>query len=258
MKKIFIAFFFSLTICNAGFTEDYYFKSCKLSETASGDYLIDLEKNKIYVSLKTTDGRKQEFIDEIKLVTKERVISEIIPKKNTKYSTQYFLDVNLKAVIRQLYKKEGDINIILPEGPEKRSYCTNVKADWGKTKNIEQIKAEKKEKIKAEKEKEKKIAKEKRNKEEIKTRERLEKEKNRRKITIVAEKWIKLSEYNTSSGKQLEIDFINKANELCAVFGNFKIIEKKIEVLEIDKTPTYGTEAKVKIYIDGIVECKKS
>jgi len=255
MKKIFFTFFFSLLTFNIAFAESYYFKNCKLSETASGDYLIDLEKNKIYVVLKSDDGRKQEFIDEIKLVTKERVISQIIPRKNTNFSTQYYLDVNLKSVIRQLYKKESEINIILPEGPEKRSYCTNVKADWDKSKTTKEIKEEEEAKDKDRKEKERKIAKEKRKKEEIKTRERLEREKNRRKIQIVSEKWIKLTEYSTSSGKQLENDFINKAKELCAAFENFKIIEKKIEVLEIDKTPTYGTETKVKLYIDGVVEC---
>ena len=41
MKKILLTIFLSLAFCNTGFTESYYFKKCKLSENASGDYLLD-------------------------------------------------------------------------------------------------------------------------------------------------------------------------------------------------------------------------
>ena len=36
-----------------------------------------------------------------------------------------------------------------------------------------------------------------------------------------------------------------------------EVLTKSIEVLEIDETPTYGMETKLKIGINGIVECKK-
>ena len=256
MKKILFIFLLNLTICSNVSAESYYFKKCKLSENAYGDYVIDLEKNKIYVDLKTIDGKEQKFTDEIKLVTKERIISEIKKRENTKFSTQYYLDVEQKAVIRQLYKKESAIDIILPEGPQKHAYCSNVKADWYKVEDLESIEEEKKAKIKAEKEAERKKIKEKKEKEEIEIRKRLEIEKNRRKISIISEKWIKLSKYNSSSGKELKIKFDKKANELCAETGNFVLIEKKLDVVTIDYTPTYGTEPVVKLRIDGVVDCK--
>ena len=52
--------------CNTGFTESYYFKKCKLSQNASGDYLIDFDKNVIKVNLVATDGTTQELTDKIK------------------------------------------------------------------------------------------------------------------------------------------------------------------------------------------------
>ena len=52
MKKVFFMIFLSLMFCNTGFAESYYFKGCKLSENATGDYLIDFDKNIIHVTLK--------------------------------------------------------------------------------------------------------------------------------------------------------------------------------------------------------------
>ena len=54
----------------------------------------------------------------------------------------------------------------------------------------------------------------------------------------------------------LENNFRAKAFELCSSTGNFNILEKRINILEIDETPAFGLEAKVKIGIDGVVECK--
>ena len=34
------------------------------------------------------------------------------------------------------------------------------------------------------------------------------------------------------------------------------VLEKKIEVLEIDETPAFGIEPKIKIGVNGVVECK--
>ena len=86
--------------------------------------------------------------------------------------------------------------------------------------------------------------------------------KNRRSIKIESKKWVKISEYETSSGtgkkimNKLKNDFDLKAFELCAPTGNFDILEKRIENLEIDETPAIGLEPKIKIGISGVVECK--
>jgi len=55
---------------------------------------------------------------------------------------------------------------------------------------------------------------------------------------------------------KLKADFETKALELCVSKGNYSILEKKIELLEIDETPAYGLETKFKIGIKGAVECK--
>ena len=134
MKKIFATFFLIFLFCDTGFAQNYYFKDCKLSEAVSGDYLIDLKTNTIKVTLKSIDGTVQEFIDKIKLVTKDRIVSEIVQQKNKKFATQYFLDSNSKSVIRQLYKREIEIDLVRPEGPRKIGYCANVKSGWYKSK----------------------------------------------------------------------------------------------------------------------------
>ena len=55
---------------------------------------------------------------------------------------------------------------------------------------------------------------------------------------------------------KLKTDFEAKALELCGSKGNYNILEKMMEVLEIDETPAYGLETKLKIGINGVVECK--
>ena len=80
-------------------------------------------------------------------------------------------------------------------------------------------------------------------------------------ISIIAKKWVRISQYetNTKKGKKimdkLKADFETKAFELCASKGNYKVLEKKIVVLEIDETPAYGLETKLKIGINGVIEC---
>ena len=80
-------------------------------------------------------------------------------------------------------------------------------------------------------------------------------------ISIVAKKWVRISQYENNSGKgkkivdKLKTDFETKASELCAFKGNYKVLDKKVEVLEIDETPAYGLETKLKIGINGVVEC---
>ena len=423
MKEVLFTIFLSLVFCNTGFAESYYFKKCKLSENASGDYLIDFDKNVIKVTLKTKDGISQELTDKIKLITKDQIVSDIIQNKtNKKYYLQYNLNVASKSIIRQRYIKKSKDAFLLPIGPKKQAYCANVKANW----NMEEWDANKKEEAEAKKKQEeslqiestltecqgsdsrqwtnckgtyttengyKYVGKFKDGKiligtatysggaryvgefkndephgqgtftysdgskyfgewkageghgQGIKTWKdgrkytggfkndephgqgtfiypdgskyfgqykdgkrhgegtltysdgktyigqfvaglaygkglcinqdgssveckmlKIEKGetsagKNRRSITIEAKKWVKLSEYESASGKgkkimdQLENNFSAKASELCSSTGNFNILEKRMEILEIDETPAFGIEPKIKIGINGVVEC---
>ena len=423
MKEVLFTIFLSLVFCNTGFAESYYFKKCKLSENASGDYLIDFDKNVIKVTLKTKDGISQELTDKIKLITKDQIVSDIIQNKtNKKYYLQYNLNVASKSIIRQRYIKKSKDAFLLPIGPKKQAYCANVKANW----NMEEWDTNKKEEAEAKKKQEESLQIEstltecqgsdsrqwtnckgtyttengykyvgkfkdgkiligtatysggaryvgefkndephgqgtftysdgskyfgewkagKGHGQGIKTWKdgrkytggfkndephgqgtfiypdgskyfgqykdgkrhgegtltysdgktyigqfvaglaygkglcinqdgssveckmlKIEKGetsagKNRRSITIEAKKWVKLSEYESASGKgkkimdQLENNFSAKASELCSSTGNFNILEKRMETLEIDETPAFGIEPKIKIGINGVVEC---
>jgi len=85
--------------------------------------------------------------------------------------------------------------------------------------------------------------------------------KDTRNISIEAKKWVRISQYETNSGKgkkimnKLNAAFIAKAEELCKSKENYNILDKKIEILDIDDTPAYGLETKLKIGINGVVEC---
>ena len=422
MKKFFFILFLSLAFCNTGFAESYYFKGCKLNENATGDYLIDFDKNVIKVTLKTKDGTAQELTDKIKLITEDQIVSDIIQNKtNKKYYLQYNLDVASKSIIRQRFIKKNKDAFIMPDGPKKKSDCLNVKANW----NMEEWDEEKREEAEAKKEQEESLQLENLSKcqgsdskqwtnckgtyttengykyigkfrdgkiligtaiypggaryvgifknykphgegtftysdgskyfgewkngkghgQGIKTWKdgrkytggfkndkphgqgtfiypdgskyfgqykdgkrhgegtltysdgktyigqfvaglaygkglcinqdgssveckmlKIEKGetsagKNRRSITIEAKKWVKLSEYESASGKgkkimdQLENNFSAKASELCSSTGNFNILEKRMEILEIDETPAFGIEPKIQMGINGVVEC---
>jgi hypothetical protein len=80
-------------------------------------------------------------------------------------------------------------------------------------------------------------------------------------ISIVAKKWVRISQYenNTKRGKKimdkLKVDFEIKSKEICDQ-KTYNVLDKKIEVLEIDETPAYGLETKLKIAINGVIECK--
>ena len=120
MKEVLFAIFLSLVFCNTGFAESYYFKGCKLSENASGDYLIDIDKNVIKVTLKAADGTTQKLTDKIKLITEDQIVSDIIQnKKNKKYYLQYNLNVASKSIIRQRFIKKNEDAFIMPDGPKK-------------------------------------------------------------------------------------------------------------------------------------------
>ena len=80
-------------------------------------------------------------------------------------------------------------------------------------------------------------------------------------ISLEARKWVKVNEYESTSGKgkkimdRLESNFKIKALEFCSSTGNYKTLEKKVEVLELDETPAFGIEPKVLLGINGVVEC---
>ncbi len=80
-------------------------------------------------------------------------------------------------------------------------------------------------------------------------------------ISLAARKRVKLSQYEANSGKgkkimdKLNTDFKEEASEICGLDKSYKILDKKIEVLEIDDTPSYGLETVVRLGITGVVEC---
>ena len=250
MKKVLITLFFGLALCNITFAESYYFKECKLSERAYGDYIIDFNEDLIRVNLKSTDGSHQEFTDKISSVTKDQVVSEIIQSgAGTDRYFQYYLDSQSKSVTKLKYKKkDGAFKL---DGPKRESYCANVKADWDKNKK-EKIEEKREAEFKKEQEKERLEAKKKKQAELTKK----EQEKNQRRISISDKKWFKLSEASDVSTEHLKDLFNKRASELCRPNENFDILEQNIEVIELDETPTFGTETVVKFGIEGIVECK--
>jgi len=85
--------------------------------------------------------------------------------------------------------------------------------------------------------------------------------KDIRKISIVAKKWLRMSHYSNNIKKAKKVkdkllaDFNAEAFQLCSPKSNYKILDKKIEVLEIDETPAYGLEPKVQLVVNGVVEC---
>ena len=427
MKKTLIMLSLGLLFCNTSFAELYFFNECKISNAVTGNYTINIEKNVIEVTLKTVDGKVQNFTDKIKLIEKDKIISEKIKSgKGEELYYQYFLNSKSKSVIKLQYKKESGIDMVIFKLDEKRvSYCTDVNADWNKQK-IEEAKISKEQKqiLKAQKEitkeqsalikcqnndykqwtnckgsyktetghkytgifKDGKILKGisiypggakyvgqfkdsnphgygtffwkngnkyfgewkdgkshgngtkiwndgreyagtfkndelhgqgtfyypdgkqytgkfengKRHGEgtfyysdgtafvgkfvagkqvglgecigidgssipcQSKTDTQVQdfSGKDTRNISIVSKKWVRISQYETNSkrGKKimdkLKEDFETKALELCSSKGNYNILEKKMEVLEIDETPAYGLETKLKIGINGAVECK--
>ena len=427
MKKTFAILFFYLLFCNTSFSKTYYFKDCKISNAVKGDYIINLKKNVINVTLKALDGKEQSFSDKIKFIKQKKIISEKIKsEKGADIYYQYFLNTDKKTVIKLQYKKEAGNDMEVFRLTEKRvSPCSDVKADWNKDK-IE--KAEMKKEQKQISEAQEKIKKEQSSlmacegndpskwtdcKGTFKSENGLKysglfkdgiilkgvsvypggakyvgdfknyephgygnfvwangdryfgewkngkshgngtkvwkdgrqysgtfqndklhgngtlsypdgknyvgeflngkrhgqgrftyadgsayigefiagkeqgsgeciskdgstvscfvKEETQEKnfvgkdtvnISIVAKKWVRISEYenNTKKGKKvmdkLKSDFEVKAEELCASKGNYNILEKNIEVLDIDETPAYGLETKLQLGINGVIECK--
>ena len=427
MKKIasiLAIYFFFVSFASA---ENYYFKGCKLSEVAKGDYIINLKKNVIETTLIAKDGRVQNFLDKIKLIEKDKIVSEKIESgKGDQIYFEYYLNAKTKKVVKLQYKRQKGLDIdIFKVQSKKESDCLEVKADWNinkikKTeKNIEQNRiTEAQKKIKKEQSaiskclgkdinkwtnckgsystetghkyeglfklgkiikgaaffpggskyvgdfkdfkphgygnfvwtngdkyfgewingkshgngtkiwndgreysgtfKEDKLNGQgtlyypdgktykggfingKRHGEgtfvypdgslfigefiagkqeglgecisidgtSVPCKSKTDAQvkdfsgKNTQNISIVAKKWVRISQYETNTKKakkvmdKLMTDFDIEANELCLSKGGFNILDKKIEVLDVDETPSYGLETKLKIGISGAIECK--
>ena len=112
MKKIFYIILLNLLFNNIVLAESYYFKGCKLSSAVLGDYIINLDKKVIEVTLKAADGTVQNFLDKIKLIEKDQIVSEKIQSaKGEDIFYQYFLNSKSQTVIKLQYKKESGIDL---------------------------------------------------------------------------------------------------------------------------------------------------
>ena len=426
MKKFLIILVFHLFFCSTGFAESYYFKGCKLSNVASGDYIINLDKKVIEVTLMTTDGRIQKFFDKIKIIEKDQIITEKIESgRGDQIYFEYYLNLKTEKVIKLQYKKQSGLDIDIFRIQEKKeSECSDVKGGWDKDKIEKAAISKEQEQILKAQEKIKKeqssVSKCEGNNYEQWTNckgsykteaghkydglfkdgeiikgtalfpggakyvgefkdykpngygnfawtngdkyfgewkdgkshgsgtkiwsdgreysgtfknDKLHGQgtfyypdgkkyagefingkrhgegtftypdgtafvgkfiagqqeglgecigvdgssvpckgksdaqvqdfsgKDTRNISIVAKKWVRISQFEANSKKgkkvmdKLKTDFDAKALELCSSKGNYTVLEKKIEVLDLDETPAYGLETKLKIGINGVVEC---
>ena len=136
MKKFLIILVFHLFFCSTGFAESYYFKGCKLSNVASGDYIINLDKKIIEVTLVAVDGTVQKFSDKIKLIKKDLIVSEKLKsEKGDKIYFEYYLNSKTKKLTKLQYKKQSGPDIDIFQIQEKReSDCADVKGGWDKNK----------------------------------------------------------------------------------------------------------------------------
>ena len=140
MKKPYIVFLLFFFFCNTSLAETYYFKGCKLSQVASGNYIINLDKKIIEVTLIATDGKIQKFTDKIKIIQKDQIITEKIESgKGNQIYFEYYLNSKTNKIIKLQYKKQSGLDIDVFKIQEKKeSKCSDVKGGWDKNK-IEKI-----------------------------------------------------------------------------------------------------------------------
>ena len=134
-------------LCHTAYANSYYFKSCKISNVVSGNYVINIKKNVIEVELKLVDGTIQNFSDAIKLIEKNKIISKKIKSgKSEDLYYQYILNSKSRSILKLEYVKQGssDIQVFTLTG-KRESFCTDIKADWDKQK-IEEAKISKEQK----------------------------------------------------------------------------------------------------------------
>lgn len=97
MNKKIIIVFISLLFSKNTFAESYYFNGCKLSNVVEGNYIVNVDKKLIEVTLKGADGTVQNFSDKIKSIEKNKIVSEKIKsQKGKNIFFQYFLDSEKK------------------------------------------------------------------------------------------------------------------------------------------------------------------
>ena len=146
MKKFFIFVALNILFINNSFAENYYFKTCGITEAIIANYSINFEEDVIDAKFLTSDGKSQKFKDKILLITDGKIYSEIIKNKKDETSyLQYVLDSEKKTISRQRYKKKDENDIFRPLGPTITSNCAEVKAGWN-LKKINKKKADKKKK----------------------------------------------------------------------------------------------------------------
>ena len=146
MKKTLLALLLSLLSINTAFSENYYFKGCKLSNAVVGEYIINLDKKIIEVTLMAVDGTVQKFSDKIKLIEENQITTEKIKSgKGDKIYFEYYLDSKSKSVTKLQYKKESGIDMDMYRLQQKKlSYCSDIKVGWDKDK-IEKAEMDKEE-----------------------------------------------------------------------------------------------------------------
>ena len=142
MKKALTILLLSFLFCNTSVAESYFFKGCKISNTVSGNYIINVKKNIIEVELKNETGLIQNFSDKIKSIETNKIVSEKIKSgKGDKIYYQYFLNSQSKSVIKLEFKKESGFDGDVFRLKEKKvSHCMDFKGGWDK-KKIEKTKA---------------------------------------------------------------------------------------------------------------------
>ena len=107
MKKILIILLLDLLFSNTVFAETYHFKGCKLSDTVLGNYIINLDKKVIEVTLVAVDGTVQKFSDKIKLIKKDLIVSEKLKsEKGDKIYFEYYSigQKNILKLVKYVYQ----------------------------------------------------------------------------------------------------------------------------------------------------------
>ena len=69
MKKFFIFVALNILFINNSFAENYYFKTCGITEAIIANYSINFEEDVIDAKFLTSDGKSQKFKDKILLIT---------------------------------------------------------------------------------------------------------------------------------------------------------------------------------------------
>ena len=101
MKKIFSILSLIFVICNStAFAESYYFKNCKLNQKVEANYIINLKKKTIEVTLKSKDGKMQKLTDKIKFIQKDQIITEKMKSgKGDDVYFEYYLNAKKEKLL---------------------------------------------------------------------------------------------------------------------------------------------------------------